>query len=64
MNQHDPVSVVEKLIETCKDGQNGYRDAAEHVTRPDLRSFFQEQSLERARFAQELESELPRLGKA
>ena len=64
MNQDDPVSVVEKLIETCKDGQNGYRDAAEHVTRPDLRSFFQEQSLERARFAQELESELPRLGKA
>ena len=64
MNQHDPVSVVEKLIETCKDGQNGYRDAAEHVTQPDLRSFFQEQSLERAGFVQELESELPRLGKA
>jgi uncharacterized protein (TIGR02284 family) len=56
MDQNDVNSVVEKLIETCKDGQKGYRDAAEHATRPDLKTFFQEQSAERGRFAQELET--------
>ncbi len=46
---------MQDLIENDRDGQNGYRDAAEHVTDSGIRSFFQEQSLERARFAGELE---------
>jgi uncharacterized protein (TIGR02284 family) len=62
LNQDNPVSVVENLIETCKDGQKGYQDAASHVKRPDLKTYFNEQSMERARFAGELEAELPRLG--
>jgi uncharacterized protein (TIGR02284 family) len=33
------------------------------VTRPDLKSYFQEQSRERAQFARELESELSRVGR-
>ena len=62
MDQNNALSVVEKLIETCKDGENGYRDAADHVKRADLKTFFLAQSLERSKFAGELQAELPRLG--
>src|SRR5258707_11016990 len=63
MNENNAISVIENLIETCKDGQKGYQDAAQHVKRSDLKTYFNEQSLERARFAGELEAELVRLGK-
>ena len=63
MDTNDPVSVLEELIQTCKDGQKGYQEAASKVKRSDLRTFFNEQSLERSRFAGELEAELIRLGK-
>jgi uncharacterized protein (TIGR02284 family) len=57
-------NVVEKLIETCKNGEEGYKDAAAHVKRPDLQTYFQQQSAERARFVHELQTELGNLGKA
>jgi uncharacterized protein (TIGR02284 family) len=63
MNEKDAISVIEDLIETCKDGQKGYQDAATHVKRSDLKTYFNEQSLERSSFAGELEAELIRLGK-
>jgi uncharacterized protein (TIGR02284 family) len=63
MDRDNAVSVVEDLIETCKDGQKGYQDAAQHAKRTDLKTFFNEQRLERSRFAGELEAELVRLGK-
>ena len=63
MNENNAVSVLENLIETCKDGQKGYQEAASKVKRNDLKAFFNEQSLERSRFAGELEAELIRLGK-
>lgn len=63
MDQNDAINVVENLIETNKDAQKGYQDAAEHVKRPDLKSYFNEQSAERRRFAQELQTELAKLGK-
>jgi uncharacterized protein (TIGR02284 family) len=63
MDENNAISVVENLIETCKDGQKGYQDAAAHVKRTDLKTYFNEQSLERSRFAGELEAELVRLGK-
>lgn len=62
MDQNKAVSVLEDLIETCKDGQKGYQDAATHVKRADLKTYFNEQSLERARFAGELQEERIRLG--
>jgi uncharacterized protein (TIGR02284 family) len=64
MDQNDAVSVIEKLVETCRDGEKGYKDAAEHAKRPDLMTFFLEQSSERARFASELQAALPKLGKS
>lgn len=63
MDENNAISVVENLIETCKDGQKGYQDAASHVKRTDLKTYFNEQSLERSRFAGELEAELIHLGK-
>jgi uncharacterized protein (TIGR02284 family) len=63
MDENNAISVVENLIEICKDGKKGYQDAAEHAKRPDLKTYFNEQSLERSKFAGELESELIRLGK-
>jgi uncharacterized protein (TIGR02284 family) len=57
------ISLLEKLIETCRDGQEGYRDAAEHTRNPDLRALFNRFSTTRAEFAGELENEVIRLGR-
>jgi hypothetical protein len=50
MDENNAISVVENLIETCKDGQKGYQDAAQHVKRSDEKTYFIEQSMERSRF--------------
>lgn len=63
MDQNNAIDVVENLIETCKDGLKGYHDAAQHVKSPALKTFFNEQSAERARFAQQLQTQLATLGK-
>jgi uncharacterized protein (TIGR02284 family) len=60
----DVISTLEQLIETCRDGQNGYRDAAEHIKSPEIRNWFNQQSLERGQFAGELEAQVQRLGKS
>jgi uncharacterized protein (TIGR02284 family) len=62
VDNKNAVDVVEKLIETLKDGENGYKDAAEHAKRPDLQSYFNQQSAERKKFANELQVELSNLG--
>ncbi len=58
--QNDTTSLLEKLIETCRDGQKGYQDASEHVKRPDLKTYFITQGTERGKFADELQSEMSR----
>jgi uncharacterized protein (TIGR02284 family) len=63
MDKNNTVTVVEKLTEICKDGEKGYKDAAEHTTRSDLKTFFTTQSSERGRFARELQAVLLNLGK-
>jgi uncharacterized protein (TIGR02284 family) len=63
MDQNNVASVLEDLIETCRDGKKGYEDAAHHVKRADLKTYFFEQALERGRFAEELQAELARHGK-
>jgi uncharacterized protein (TIGR02284 family) len=63
MDQKDSVKVIENLIEICKDGEKGYKDAAEHVKRSDLKTLFTAQSSERGRFAHELQTVLMKLGK-
>ena len=63
MDKNNTVTVVEKLTEICKDGEKGYKDAADHAKRSDLKTFFATQSSERGRFARELQAVLLNLGK-
>jgi uncharacterized protein (TIGR02284 family) len=63
MDKNNAVTVIEKLTEICKDGEKGYKDAAEHTKRSDLKTFFTTQSSERGRFARELQAVLLNLGK-
>jgi uncharacterized protein (TIGR02284 family) len=56
------VSILNGLIETCKDGQEGFKQAAEGVERSDLKSLFFEFSQQRAHFAGELQSLVQTLG--
>ncbi|HZH89491.1 MAG TPA: PA2169 family four-helix-bundle protein [Pyrinomonadaceae bacterium] len=56
------ISLLNNLIETCKDGQNGFQTAAEGITRSELKSLFYQYSQQRAQFAGELQTEVRRLG--
>ena len=56
------ISVLNNLIETCKDGENGFRTAAEGVKNSDLRTLFHTYSQQRAQFAAELQNEVRHLG--
>jgi uncharacterized protein (TIGR02284 family) len=58
----DVVSTLNELIETCKDGQEGFKQAAEGVERSDLKSLFFEFSQQRAHFAGELQELVQKLG--
>ena len=58
------VVALENLIEVARDGQNGYRDGAEHAKDPQLRKFMDSVSLARAKFAGDLESYAVQLGKS
>ena len=58
----DIVSTLNELIETCKDGQEGFKQAAEGVERSDLKSLFFEFSQQRAHFAGELQDIVQTLG--
>ena len=62
--QKENISTINDLIETLKDGQEGFRQAAEAVAYPRLKSVFNEYSLQRARFAGELQSEALGLGES
>jgi uncharacterized protein (TIGR02284 family) len=62
MTNDDVVSCLNELIETCKDGQEGFKQAAEGVERSDLKSLFFEFSQQRAHFAGELQSLVQTLG--
>ena len=55
-------SILNDLIETLKDGQEGFRAAAEDVKSSDLKTLFSEYSLQRSQFAGELQSLAHSLG--
>jgi len=58
------IDALEDLIKICRDGQEGYRDGSEHAKDPELKKLLNEVSLERAKFAGDLEAEAVRWGKA
>ena len=62
MAEHTERSILNHLIETCRDGERGFRFAANHVHSPDIKSLFLEVAGERERFAGELIPYAQRLG--
>jgi len=61
VNRDELIALLNDLIETCHDGENGFQAASEHVDDSNLRSLFRECSIQRAQFASELESEVRQL---
>ena len=62
LSNDEIISTLNNLIETCKDGQEGFKQAAEGVERSDLKSLFFEFSQQRSHFAGELQSIVQTLG--
>ena len=54
--------VIDNLIETLKDGQEGFKQAAESVRNSALKTLFSDFSQQRSRFATALQSEARRHG--
>ena len=56
------ISVLNNLIETAKDGEKGFKSAAEGLKSPSVKAKFLEYSRERGQMASELQAEVRRLG--
>lgn len=56
------IATLNDLIETCKDGEDGFRTAAERVADAGLRTLFHTYERQRAQFAAELQEIVERLG--
>ncbi len=54
MDRTDAVSTLNELIETCRDGEQGFRTASEAVAEPDVQRLFASYAPQRAPFAVEL----------
>lgn len=56
------ISILNSLIEICKDGQEGFKQAAEGVSNPALKNKFYEYGQQREFFANELQDLVNELG--
>jgi len=55
-------SVLNNLLETCRDGQNGFDTAAKAVDEPGLKAELMQYSMQRQDFAAELRASITSLG--
>ena len=62
--QKEIISTINDLIETLKDGQEGFRQASQAVKDSRLKSLFNDYSLQRSKFAGELQNEAISLGES
>lgn len=62
MQNDKAISTLNNLVETCKDGEIGFKTAAEGLQSAAIKAKFVEYSQQRARFARELQDEVRRLG--
>jgi uncharacterized protein (TIGR02284 family) len=62
LTNDEVISTLNNLIETCKDGQEGFQQAAEGVQNSNLKSVFYEYGQQRAQFAGELQTLVRELG--
>ena len=60
--QKEVIPTINGLIETLKDGEKGFKEAADAVRDPQLKNLFREYSQQRHRFATELQSKAQSLG--
>jgi len=58
----ETIDQLNKLIETCKDGEYGFRSCAEHCKSADLKTVFMRRSEDCAKGARELQALVSRLG--
>lgn len=62
MEKDDVIDTLNDLIETCKDGEEGFHTCAEDIERVDLKSIFERAAQRCADSARELQAEVLRLG--
>ena len=62
VNNHDTISVLNDLIESCFDSQRGFQEAADNATDTAIKKFFMETSRDRGRFMMSLMREVRTLG--
>ena len=62
MDNDDVIDTLDKLIDTCKDGEYGFRTSAEHVRSEHLRSVFLERAESCRQGATELQQAVVRCG--
>lgn len=58
----ESIDALNRLIETCKDGEKGFRTAAEAVKNAEMKALFQGYSEQRKHFASELQQDVRRMG--
>ena len=62
MAERSERDVLHHLIDLCRDGERGFRAAADHVSDPTLKALFTDLATQRKRFAEDLMPHLQRLG--
>jgi len=62
MDNNDVISTLNDLIETCKDGEQGFRTCAEDIKDAQMKSFFTTRAQSCAEAAAELQQEVRALG--
>lgn len=62
LSNNEVISTLDGLIETCRDGEIGYKEAAEGVQNAQLKSLFQQYSQQRTQDISELQAEVRNLG--
>jgi uncharacterized protein (TIGR02284 family) len=62
MNRDDAIATLNELIETCKDGEEGFLACAENVKNPSLKTFFEEKAQRCATGAIQLRDKVRELG--
>ena len=62
MSKEETIDLLNELIHVCKDGEHGYRTAAEDVRNSQLQSVFGEYAKQRSSCARQLQAKVERLG--
>ena len=62
MEKDDVIDTLNDLIETCKDGEEGFRTCAEDIRNVELKSMFTTAAQRCGEAARELQTEVQRLG--